>query len=169
MTTTQPEMSANRAASAVFGILWLAGGGWALVASRHVGFTDNHGVKLLGQFAVNGLRGSLMVAVGLVLVAAALAGPRAARRANLAVGIGWLVLDLLSVLVGDRTINVVALHDHAADILLIAGLGLVAVALLLDLPPTSGTGRKYRTVSYGQGARTVDADELPPESPSRRR
>lgn len=156
----------NRSVAFVFGALWAVGGIAALLAARRVPFTSPEGVKLLGEFGVNGLRGVLMIVAAVALLGAAIARPGAARRANLVVGGLWVVLDVFSLLTGHSTLNVLALHGHDADLLLLAALALLASGLVLDLPPTHGSGPKYRTVRYGQGPRYVEAGDLPDRRPS---
>lgn len=156
----------NRSVAFVFGGLWAVGGIAALVAARHVPFTSAEGVKLLGEFDVNRLRGALMILAAVVLLAGAIARPGAARRANLTIGGLWVVLDVFALVTGHGTLNVLALHGHDADLLLLAALALLASGLVLDLPPTHGSGPKYRTVRYGQGPRYVEAGDLPDRRPS---
>ncbi len=152
--------NANRYVAGLFGVLWLAAGAMALTISRHIGFFDSQGAKALRQFDVNGFSGLVMLAAGAVLTAAALGSLLLARRASLTVGVVWLGLDLFALVAGHRSINVLALHDHGADLLLLASVVLLASGLLLDRPPTNGSGPKYRTVRYGQGPRYLDVTDL---------
>jgi hypothetical protein len=150
----------NRWVAFLFGALWLAGGGAAVAASTGVGFTASDGAKLPGNFEVNGLHGSLMIVAGLALVGAALVSRRAARITNLVVGVAWVAMDVFALITGKSSLNVLAINDHDADLLLLAALALLAVGLILDRPRTSGSGPKYRTVRYGQGAQYVDRRDL---------
>lgn len=156
-------MSVNRLVAGVFGLLWLAAGIASIAAARHVPFASAEGVKVVhGEFDVNGLHGALMVLAGAVLLGAALAGHRAARTANVAVGALWVLLDVFALYAGKRHFNVFALHDTGADVLLVAGLVLLGVGTVVDLPSTSGEGLKYRTVKHGQQPVFVDERDLPP-------
>jgi hypothetical protein len=156
-------VSVNRLVAGLFGILWLAAGAGSIVAARHIPFASAEGVKVVhGEFDVNGLHGALMLLAGAALLVAALAGHRAARIANKVVGGLWVVLDVFALYVGKRHFNVVALHDTGADVLLVAGLVLVAVGTVVDLPSTEGVGLKYRTVEHGQQPIFVDESDLPP-------
>lgn len=160
METSADYGNANRYLAGLFGLVWLAAGGVALAISRHIGFFDPQGAKVLRQFDVNAFSGLVMLVAGAVLTAAAMGSRRLARRANLTVGAAWLALDLFALLTGHRSLNILALHGHSADFLLLASLILLASGLLLDLPPTTGRGPKYRTVRYGQGPRYLDVNEL---------
>lgn len=157
----RPEIApVNRTVGALFGAFWLASGVVSVVAARSAPVTSSTGATLPGDFSVNLLHGVLMLVAGAALVAGSLASARTTRRVNLLVGLVWVVLDLIALATGTSSFNVLAINGHDADLLLVAALGLLAVALLLDLPRTAGHGPAYRTVRHGEGARYVDAGEV---------
>jgi hypothetical protein len=110
--------------------------GTALVLVGLLGFAvaRGHGVAghvggRLGLFELNTLHNMVHVGLGAALVASAIVGLDAARRANVGVGGALVALGVLGVFIaGDNPVNVIALNGPDNALHLLFGAGLVAVA-----------------------------------------
>jgi hypothetical protein len=117
------------AVGAVFIVIGLLG---FTVSGGH-SIAGHDGGQLLGLFQVNSLHNLVHVAVGAVMVAAAIAGTRAARSANTLVGAAYLVLGVAGLFVtGDNPLNIIALNGADNGLHLVIGAVLVAVGLGAD-------------------------------------
>ena len=105
---------------AVFVVVGLAG---FLVSGGHpaVGTT---GGALLGLFQVNVLHNVVHLAIGGVMIAAALRGDRPARAANRGFGVLYLVLFVLGLVLVGSTLNIVALNGGDSILHLVLGIAL---------------------------------------------
>ena len=114
---------------AVFVVVGLLG---FTVAGDH-SVAGHTGGQLLGLFQVNILHNIVHIAVGAAMVAAAIAGTRAAGVANTLIGAVYLVLGLLGLFItGDNPLNIIALNGADNGLHLVIGAVLVAVGLGAD-------------------------------------
>ena len=113
---------------AVFVIVGLAG---FLVSGGHpaVGTT---GGALLGLFQVNVLHNVVHLAIGVVMIAAALRGDGAARAVNRAVGVLYLVLFVAGLFLVGSALNLVALNASDNILHLVLGVALAGVGFGVD-------------------------------------
>ena len=113
---------------AVFVVVGLAG---FLVSGGHpaVGTT---GGALLGLFQVNVLHNVVHLAIGGVMIAAALRGDRPARAANRGFGVLYLVLFVLGLVLVGSTLNIVALNGGDNILHLVLGIALAGVGFGAD-------------------------------------
>lgn len=133
--TAAAQLSGRRLNSLVaylFGAVFVLVGlsGFVVSGGHHAVGTD--GGDLLGVFQVNVLHNVVHLAVGALMIGAAVAGTRAARTANTAFGLIYLVLFVIGLFILGTGANIIALN--AADNLLhlALGLALTAVGLLAD-------------------------------------
>lgn len=104
---------------AVFVLVGLTG---FIVSNGHHAIGQDGG-KLLGLFQVNVVHNLVHLAVGAVMIGAAIAGARAARRINLLFGVVYLVVFVFGLFAVGNSLNFLALNG--ADNLLHLGLGAV--------------------------------------------
>src|SRR5262249_23367197 len=133
--STMPD-STPRATAAVqsllgfaFGAAYLIVGLAGFTVSDGYQFAARHGGKLLGVFLVNPLQNALHVLIGATLLAAAFAGPGAARAAILAAGAALLLLGAAGLLVLSHSDNHLALNHPDNALHLAAGLTLLGTGL----------------------------------------
>jgi hypothetical protein len=113
---------------AVFVLVGLAG--FVVSGGHHPVGAD--GGELLGLFQVNVLHNVVHIAVGAVLVAAAIVGSRQARLANTVFGVTYLVLFVAGLVLIGTSANVIALNGADNVLHLVLGLALTAVGVLAD-------------------------------------
>jgi hypothetical protein len=114
--------------------------GAALVVVGLLGFTVSGGHPaagatgghLIGVFKVNVLHNLVHLAVGTLMIFAAVAGTRLAKTANVLVGAGYLVVGVAGLLVVGTRLNVLALNAADNAMHLALGLVLSAMGLLAD-------------------------------------
>jgi hypothetical protein len=117
------------AVGAVFIIVGLLG---FTVSGGH-SLAGHTGGQLLGLFQVNSLHNLVHLAVGAAMVAAAIAGTRAARSVNILIGVVYLALGVVGLFItGDNPLNVVALNGADNGLHLGIGALLVGVGLGAD-------------------------------------
>src|SRR6478672_8806914 len=113
---------------AVFVVVGLAG---FLVSGGHPAVGPNGGA-LLGLFQVNALHNVVHLAIGAVLIAAALRGDRPARTANRAFGVLYLVLFVAGLFLVGTGLNLVALNASDNILHLVLGIALAGVGFGVD-------------------------------------
>jgi hypothetical protein len=117
------------AVGAVFVVVGLLG---FTVSGGH-SIAGHDGGQLLGLFQVNSLHNLVHIAVGAVMVAAAIVGTRAARSANTLIGAVYLALGVVGLFItGDSPLNVIALNGADNGLHLVIGALLVGVGLGAD-------------------------------------
>lgn len=119
----------NRIAGWIAGILFLAVGVLGFTVSGGHAVAGTEGGKLLGVFEVNVLHNLVHLAVGAVLVLAAMAGERAARAANTLIGAVYLAVGVLGLFLLNTEANILALNGSDNALHLIAGALLLVVGL----------------------------------------
>jgi hypothetical protein len=91
------------------------------------------GGQLLGLFEVNTLHNAVHLAVGAVMIAAAIAGSRAARTANTLIGAVYLALGVLGLFItGDNPLNIIALNGADNGLHLVIGAVLLGIGMRAD-------------------------------------
>ena len=138
---SEHRVSANRAGDRAgwiqpllgfgFGAAYLIVGLAGFTVSDGHSFADHDGGKPLGIFMVNPLHNVAHLAVATLLLAAAYAGVRTARLANLTVGAVYLLLGVAGLFVLSSSANILALNSpdnalHFASALVLLGVGLAA-------------------------------------------
>jgi hypothetical protein len=113
---------------AVFVLVGLAG--FFVTGGHHAVGQD--GGKLLGLFQVNVVHNLVHLAVGAVMIGAAIAGARAAKAVNLLFGVVYLVVFVFGLFALGNSLNFLALNGADNGLHLALGAVLVASGLLLD-------------------------------------
>lgn len=127
----------NRMVAGIFGAAYVLAGLLGFFGKKdNEDFAGREGHSLLG-LQVNGLHNIVHILIGAALIAAAAAGFRAARQANLTIGVVYLALGVIGLFILNNTINIVALNGPDNIFHLISGALLTGVAL---------TGRKRTAV-----------------------
>ncbi|HEV7899963.1 MAG TPA: DUF4383 domain-containing protein [Planosporangium sp.] len=132
---TQPGVLAgrrlNQVVAGAFGAVFVIVGLLGFTVSGGHQIAGHDGGQLLGLFGVNVLHNLVHLAIGAVLVAAAVAGVQAARSVNAVIGATYLLLGVVGLFItGGNPANIIAingadnaLHLVLGAILLGAGLG----------------------------------------------
>jgi hypothetical protein len=111
---------------AVFVLVGLAG--FVVSGGHHAVGSD--GGKLLGLFQVNVVHNLVHLAVGAVMIGAAIAGARAARMVNLLFGVVYLAVFVFGLFALGNALNFLALNAADNGLHLVLGAVLLAVGLL---------------------------------------
>lgn len=120
----------NRMVAGIFGAVYLLVGllGFFGHKATDEKFAGKIGHSLFG-FQVNSLHNIVHLLIGAALLAAAAAGFRMARQANLTVGVVYVALGILGFFIKSTAINIIALNTADHFLHLISGALLTAVAL----------------------------------------
>jgi len=133
MTAARGQARLNSLVAGAVGAVFIVVGLLGFTVSGGHSIAGHTGGQLLGLFQVNSLHNLVHLAVGAVMVAAAIAGARAARSVNTLVGAVYLVLGLAGLFIaGDSPLNIVALNGADNGLHLVIGAVLVAVGLGAD-------------------------------------
>ena len=124
-------MSRNRLVAYVLGAIYTLVGlaGFALNSDFGDKNTDE---RVLGIFEINGLHNVVHLLIGIALLAAARAGYRAARSANMAVGATYLLVGIIGLFIANDTSDANILSLNSADNVLHIGTALVLLAVALS-------------------------------------
>lgn len=114
--------------------------GAALVVVGLLGFTVSGGHAaagaagghLIGVFRLNVLHNLVHLAVGALMIFAAVAGTRLARMANIVIGVGCLALGVAGVVAAGTRFNLLALNAADNAVHLALGVVLSAMGLFAD-------------------------------------
>lgn len=114
--------------------------GAALVVVGLLGFTVSGGHAaagatgghLIGVFRLNVLHNLVHLAVGALMIFAAVAGSRLARMANIVIGVGCLALGVAGVVAAGTRFNLLALNAADNAVHLALGVVLSAMGLFAD-------------------------------------
>jgi uncharacterized protein DUF4383 len=122
----------NTLVAFVFGAVFVLVGlsGFFVTGGHHVAGQD--GGKLLGLFQVNVVHNLVHLAVGAVMIGAAIAGMRAAKAVNLLFGVVYLAVFVFGLFAVGNSLNFLALNGADNGLHLALGAVLTACALLLD-------------------------------------
>lgn len=119
----------NRTVAGVFGAAYLLVGLLGFFGHKSgEEFAGRDGHSLLG-LTLNNLSNIVHLAIGAALLAAAAAGWRAARSANLTVGVVYLALGVIGFFIANTDVNILALNTPVHFLHLVSGAILTAVAL----------------------------------------
>ncbi len=113
---------------AVFVLVGLAG---FVVSGGHHAIGQDGG-KLLGLFQVNVVHNLVHLAVGAVMIGAAIAGARAAKMVNVLFGVVYLVVFVFGLFALGNALNFLALNAADNGLHLVLGAVLLAAGLLSD-------------------------------------
>lgn len=114
---------------AIFALVGVAG---FTVSGGHTA-AGHEGGDLLGVFQVNVLHNVVHLAVGAVMLGAAVAGTHAARLTNTAVGAVYLLLAVVGLFIlGDSPANIIALNGADNGLHAVLGVALLGVGLAAD-------------------------------------
>src|SRR5262252_564442 len=109
-STTRAPGRINALVGAVVGAVFVVVGLLGFTVSGEHSFAGHTGSNLI-LFQVNGLHNVVHLAVGIVLILAAIAGTRAARTANTTIGAVYLILGVLGLfLPAASALNLIALN-----------------------------------------------------------
>lgn len=139
---------ANRIAAGSVAVVLLLFGFAAIPAGLGHPFGGQDGGEVLGLLKANLLSAAVHLALGSVLLAAAVRGTKRARLANRGVGGACLLLAVYGLIAEDTWADLLATNGGDNDLHLVLVLVLLAVGVLADRMPTHGHGPKYRTVRY---------------------
>ena len=133
MTGARTAGRINALVAGVVGAVFVVVGLLGYTVSGEHALAGHTGGQLLGLFQVNSLHNMVHIAVGAAMIAAAIAGTRAARTVNVAIGAVYLGLGVLGLFItGDNPLNVIALNGADNGLHLVIGATLVAVGLGTD-------------------------------------
>ena len=121
--------SPNRLVATIFGAVYILVGLLGFAVTGGVGFVATSGGLLLGIFEVNPLHNIAHLAIGALLLFAAMRSVSAAKGANTLVGAVYLLLGIVGLFILDSDANILALNGadnvlHLASALLLLGVGL---------------------------------------------
>ena len=127
-TTGRLQDSPNRLVGAIFGVVYLLVGVLGFFVTTDVDFAATKGEPLI-IFDVNPLANIVHLAVGALLLFAAMKGVSAAKGANTLVGGVYLLLGIIGLFILDSDANILALNGadnvlHFASALVLLGVGL---------------------------------------------
>jgi Domain of unknown function (DUF4383) len=123
----------NSLVAGAFGAVFVIVGLLGFSVSGGHSAAGHTGGQLLGLFQVNVLHNLVHLAVGAVMIAAAIAGVRAAKLTNTLIGAVYLVLGLVGlVITGDNPLNIIALNGADNGLHLALGVALLAAGLGAD-------------------------------------
>ena len=116
----------NTIVAGVVGAVFIVVGLLGYTVSGDHALAGHTGGQLLGLFQVNSLHNMVHIAVGAAMVAAAIAGVRAARAVNLGIGAVYLLLGVVGLFItGDHPLNVIALNGADNGLHLVIGAALI--------------------------------------------
>jgi hypothetical protein len=133
MTGVRAGARMNSFTAGAVGAVFIVVGLLGFTVSGGHSIAGHTGGQLLGLFQVNSLHNLVHLAVGAVMVAAAIAGVRAAKTANTGIGVVYLALGVVGLFItGDSPLNIVALNGADNGLHLAIGALLVGVGLGAD-------------------------------------
>jgi hypothetical protein len=124
--------SVNGLVALVFGAVFVVVGLSGFLVSGGHPAVGNSGGALLGLFQVNVLHNLVHLAIGAVMIAAALRGDRAARSADRSVGVLYLVLFVAGLFLVGTPLNLVALNGGDNILHLVLGVALAGIGFGAD-------------------------------------
>jgi hypothetical protein len=132
-TSTLSRIGLNSIVAFAFGAVFVLVGVAGFTVSGGHAAAGHEGGDLLGVFQVNALHNVVHLAVGAVMLGAAVAGTRAARLTNIVVGAVYLLLAVLGlVILGDNPLNVIALNGADNGLHAVLGVALLGIGLAAD-------------------------------------
>jgi len=155
----------NRVAGAVLGIVLALFGLASIPPSLGHPFAGSDSppaALVLGSFRTDLLQALVNLALGLLLVAAALSGTHWSRIANRLVGVVLLAVGAYGIATLDTSLSVFALNDKSTDVHLVLGFLLLVPAVLADRQGSRADGPKYRSVSHDGAGGGKPVGRTPP-------
>jgi len=132
-TGTLSRIGLNSIVAYGFGAIFvLVGVAGFTVTGGHTA-AGHEGGDLLGLFQVNALHNVVHLAVGAVMLGAAVAGNRAAQLTNVLVGAVYLLLAVVGLFIlGDSPANIIALNGADNGLHAVLGTALLGAGLAAD-------------------------------------
>jgi hypothetical protein len=132
-TGTLSRIGLNSIVAYGFGAIFvLVGVAGFTVTGGHTA-AGHEGGDLLGVFQVNVLHNVVHLAVGAVMLGAAVAGTQAARLTNILVGAVYLLLAVVGLFIlGDSPANIIALNGADNGLHAVLGVALLGAGLTAD-------------------------------------
>jgi hypothetical protein len=132
-TGTLSRIGLNSIVAYGFGAIFVLVGVAGFTVSGGHTAAGHEGGDLLGVFQVNVLHNVVHLAVGAVMLGAAVAGNVAARLTNTAVGAVYLLLAVVGLFIlGDSPANIIALNGADNGLHAVLGVALLGVGLAAD-------------------------------------
>ena len=130
--------SVNQMVALVFGVVYLLVGIAGFFVTKFDNFASPTTKKLI-FFEINPLHNIVHLLIGLFLLGAGRAGQRAARAANLTVGLAYAVVFLLGLFIAGKTTsaNFLAINQADNGLHIVSALLLIVVAIAADKAYTS--------------------------------
>jgi hypothetical protein len=133
------SQSPNRLLGIFLGVVYVLDGIYGFFLTSDTPFFATRGPDILYLFGTNPFHNLLHVGVGVILLAAGLVGPRAAKAVNSTLGAVYLLVGVLGIILvvggGDIPLNILAINGPdnvqnfvTAVLLLVVGLGADKVA-----------------------------------------
>jgi Domain of unknown function (DUF4383) len=122
----------NTLAAFLFGAGFLVLGmvGFTVSGGHHaIGSTGGH---LIGLFEVNLLHNVVHLAIGVLMIVAAVAGTRPAKVVDALVGVIYLATGAVGLFAADTSLNILALNGADTTLHLVVGALLLAIGVLAD-------------------------------------
>lgn len=121
----------NRIAAGLFGAVFTLLGLLGFTVSGGHDALGSDGGHLLGLFEVNVSHNLVHLAVGVVLIAAAVAGEVIARFANIAVGVVYLLVGVVGLAIIGTDLNLIALNGLDNGLHIVVGGAMAAAGVIL--------------------------------------
>lgn len=123
--------SPNRLLGVIFGAFFVIIGVWGFVINAGLPFFATEGNRILGLFEVNLFHNVAHLLIGLILLAAGIAGLSSARTVNAVIGAAYLVLGIVGLFLIGTGFNILAINGadnvlHFASSVVLLGVGLGA-------------------------------------------
>jgi hypothetical protein len=124
--------SPNRLVAAIFGVVYLLIGVLGFIVTGFEDFAGTDTNETLLGFELNGLHNVVHLAIGAVLLAAAMRGVGPAKGANTLVGGVYLLVGIIGLFILDSDANILSLNGADNVLHLASALILLGVALSQD-------------------------------------
>jgi hypothetical protein len=131
-TTGRLTDSPNRLVAAIFGVVYLLIGVLGFIVTGFEDFAGTDTNETLLGFELNGLHNVVHLAIGAVLLAAAMRGVGPAKGANTLVGGVYLLVGIIGLFILDSEANILSLNGADNVLHLASALILLGVALSQD-------------------------------------
>lgn len=122
----------NTLSAFIFGAVFVVVGLLGFTVSGGHDPAGRHGGHLIGVFGVNMLHNLVHLALGALMIIAAVAGTQAARAMNFLVGLAYLAVGGLGLFAVDSNANIIALNAADNGLHLALGVLLIAIGYLGD-------------------------------------
>jgi hypothetical protein len=132
MIDMEESSQVNTLAAFTFGAVFVVIGLLGFTVSGGHQPVGSHGGHLLGVFQVNLLHNLVHLALGALMIFAAVAGTRPAKVVDVLVGAVYLAVGAVGVFATGTSLNIIALNGADNALHLLLGAVLLAIGLLAD-------------------------------------